>query len=103
MLWSHLTRSGLKLPALLLPVILYCTSCVSTSEVMQSWVGKNESDLVSRWGAPDSSTQTSDGKRVLTWKTLWNDANNIYTCRKSFTIDSEGKVERWAYNGCPSY
>jgi hypothetical protein len=100
---SFFFTKTIKPSALLLACTLSFSGCVSTSEIMQSWVGRSESDLVSRWGAPDSSTQTDDGKKVLTWKTLWNDDNNIYTCRKSFTIGVAGKVERWAYNGCPSY
>ena len=87
-------------------VAIFClvgTGCVSTSEIMQSWVGTEESELLSKWGAPDSSAQASDVKKILTWKVLWNDGGNIYTCRKSFTISKEGKVEKWAYAGCPNY
>ncbi len=85
-------------------VLLFLTTgCVSTADVMKSWVGESESKLVSRWGAPDASVQTGDGKRVVTWKTLWNSSGNLYTCRRSFTIGAEGKVERWSYSGCPGY
>lgn len=90
----------LVIPILL---ILFSTGCVSTADVMKSWTGQSETELLSRWGAPDSSIQTGDGKRILTWKTLWNSQNNIYTCRKSFTVGADGKVERWSYSGCPRY
>jgi hypothetical protein len=94
-------RSKSRWLALSVVVLLLNTGCVSLSDVMSSWVGKSESELLSRWGAPDSSAQTGDGKRVLTWKNIWsNGYGNLYTCRKSFTIGSDGKVERWSYASC---
>lgn len=88
-------------PILLVATLFLVSGCVSLSETMRSWVGKSESELLSRWGAPDSSARTDDGKKVLTWKTLWTDSSgNLETCRQSFTIGTDGKVERWAYSGC---
>ena len=72
----------------------------SLAKNMSSWVGKSESELLMRWGAPDTSIRTDDGKKVLTWKDVWNDRYHVYTCRKSFTIGNDGKVERWRYDGC---
>lgn len=98
---SLVKRTNLWRPVLLVMALLLNAGCVSLSEVMQSWVGKSESELLSRWGAPDTSAQAGDGKRVLTWKNIWNDGyGNLYTCRKSFTIGTDGKVERWSYAGC---
>lgn len=82
---------------------LATTACVSTDDRMRSWVGKDESELLSQWGAPDSALQANDGKRILTWKTLSGEGGNLYTCRQSFTIGTDGKVERWSYAGCPAF
>jgi hypothetical protein len=102
-MYSQASLSKFAASALVVLLCLISTGCVSTSELMQSWVGTDESELLSRWGAPDSSAQTNDGRKILTWKILWNDGANIYTCRKSFTIGKDAKVEKWSYAGCPQY
>lgn len=86
---------------LLLIVSFHLIGCGATlQKKMQSWVGSDESQLLSSWGAPNSSLEAGDGKKIHTWITLWNYNGNVYTCRQSFTIDTEGKVERWSYSGC---
>lgn len=78
------------------------TSCVTTADVMQSWVGHYESELVSMWGAPYSAIDTRDGKRILTWQWYWGQyGQNL--CRKSFTVDEKGKIVFWSYSGCPPW
>jgi hypothetical protein len=74
--------------------------CTSTEEVMKSWMGSRESEVVSRWGAPDRVIDTRDGLRVLTWDQRWGQYGQN-TCSKSFTVDSGGIIHRWAYRGCP--
>lgn len=94
---------SIKSLSMLLTLLLAITliGCgASIQKKMQSWVGADESQLLSSWGAPDTSLDTADGKRIHTWKTLWNYNGNMYTCRQSFTIDTEGKVEKWSYAGC---
>jgi len=70
---------------------------------MQSWVGAQESDLVSRWGAPDSMIELKDGTKVYTWKRVWSDDYGVHQGRTSFTISAEGKVVKWSYEGMPAY
>jgi hypothetical protein len=73
--------------------------CTTTKSVMESWEGHYESDLVSSWGAPHSAIDTRDGQRILTWQSYWGQyGQNV--CRKSFTIDGQGKITRWSYSGC---
>jgi hypothetical protein len=79
---------------------VFLASCVSTSSVMSSWVGKPESELLSSWGSPDSSRRLDDGRVVHTWTTMWNDQYSVHTCRQTFTVSSTGTVERWSHNGC---
>jgi len=67
---------------------------------MESWVGKPESELLSSWGLPDSSRKLDDGRVIHTWKTSWGKRNTLRTCRQTFTISTNGKVEQWAYKGC---
>jgi len=71
-----------------------------TRQKMESWVGHQESDLASIWGAPTSAIDTRDGKRILTWESYWGQYDRN-VCRKSFTIDKSGKIIRWSSSGCP--
>jgi len=93
------TIGGVALVALAVSL----AACVSTSTVMKSWVGKPESDLLSTWGSPDSSRRLDDGRVVHTWTTMWNDQYKVHTCRKTFTIATDGTVERWSFSDCPRW
>ena len=73
--------------------------CTTTKSVMESWVGHDESKLLSNWGAPHASISTNNGQRILTWQSYWGTyGQNV--CRKSFTIDGRGVITRWSYSGC---
>jgi hypothetical protein len=79
--------------------LLFLVGCVTTKSAMQSWIGRPESDLVTQWGAPHRSTDTRDGKRVLTWEKRWGECGQN-TCRQSFTVDETGIIRQWSYDGC---
>ena len=75
------------------------SGCATTKSGMESWVGHQESDVVSEWGAPTSAIDTRDGKRILTWESYWGQyGQNV--CRNSFTRDESGKIIRWSFSGC---
>lgn len=97
-MWTAITNYKWTVIFIAIILIVGCGSRLAKD--MSSWLGKSESELLMRWGAPDTSIRTEDGKKVLTWKDVWSDRYNVYTCRKSFTIGSDGKVERWRYDGC---
>jgi len=82
---------------------LLSTSCVSMTGVMKSWTGHQEAEVLSVWGAPELTASLPNGGRVLTWSTIWNQGANIYTCRKSLTVDARGTIVSWSYSGCPRY
>ncbi len=98
------TRSSLasnaRLVAVLIAIAVSATSCITTSNVMRSWVGKSESELLIGWGAPYSSRQLDDGRTIHTWRTYWGKRENIRTCLQTFTISAKGEVEKWSYKGC---
>jgi hypothetical protein len=77
-----------------------CTTTSATSEVMSKWVGVPEARLLASWGAPDRTAALSDGRKVDTWLTDWNDKDGMHTCRKTFTVDSEGKVVHESWFDC---
>ena len=67
---------------------------------MKSWVGVPESRLLASCGAPDRTAALSDGGKVDTWLTDWNDEDGMHTCRKTFTVDAEGKVVHRSWFDC---
>lgn len=83
-------------------MLLFIFGCTTPGAIMQSWVGKQESDLISEWGAPDSVAELKDGTKVCTWKRIWSSENRVRQGRQSFTINAEGKVIKGSYDGMPS-
>lgn len=83
--------------------LMILSGCITTAEIMKPWIGKSNQELLLSWGAPDGIAEIDDGKKVLTWKTIWSDDYGVHTCRKSFIIDVDGKIKRWSYSGCPAW
>lgn len=90
------------LSAGIIATLLFIVGCTTPKAVMQSWVGEQESDLISRWGAPDSTVELKDGTKVYTWKRIWSDKRGVHQGRQSFTISAEGKVIKWSYGNMPA-
>ena len=81
--------------------LIFLTGCTTPSAVMKSWVGHHESELLAKWGAPDSVMQLEDGKKIYTWKRVWSDQNGVHQGRQTFTIDTDGKITHWAHENMP--
>lgn len=88
---------------LLVSLSIFTNGCITTQEkVMKSWVDHSTDELIEKWGGPNSDVKLENGKRVLTWTSVWNDDfGNIQTCRKSFTADSNRIIKKWSYRNCP--
>lgn len=57
---------------LVILLALLATACATTAryeEILKSWVGSSESELVSSWGPPTSFYEAQDGARMLTYRT----------------------------------
>jgi len=83
-----------------LALVFLASACTTTSTVMKSWVGDSESKLLASWGAPDRTATLPDGGRVDTWVSTWSNNYGLQTCRKTFTVNSEGIVTQWSYSDC---
>jgi hypothetical protein len=79
---------------------LLISGCATHKSEMESWLGHQESELVSTWGAPNKALDTRDGKRILTWEFPWQLGQIYGTCRKSFTVDEAGIIKAYSYGGC---
>ena len=77
-----------------------CTTTSATRDVMKSWVGVPESQLLASWGSPDRTATLSDGSKVDTWLTDWKNTSGMHTCRKTFTVDPGGKVVHRSWFDC---
>jgi hypothetical protein len=80
--------------------LLAFVGCVTTRDVMQSWVGAPESRLVSAWGVPDKVLDTRDGNRMMTWESRWGNRLQ-FVCRKTFTVDKGGIIRQGSWQNCP--
>lgn len=75
---------------------------------MERWIGHDENEIVSRWGAPERSADLPNGSKVLTWTQRWNSADSgdpptMVTCNMSYTFSPAGKATAWSAMGCPSH
>jgi len=85
---------------------------------MRSWVGKSETELVAKWGAPSKSYKTMDGSRELTyiyahtssspgyaWRDYWGNVHWSHPVKhqskteRSFTVDQTGTVVAYHWDG----
>lgn len=80
----------------LLLILLLCAGCTTLDSKMNSWVGQPESKLLTEWGSPDSAMWLDDGSKVFTWNHYWKGGK----CRKTFTINPQGYVEKYSNSGC---
>ena len=86
---------------LVISLAILIAGCITTrGRIMQSWVGKTSNELLTSWGAPDSTAPLDDGGRVLTWVGVEGDSSGVRTCRRSFTVDRQGVVSGSSYSGC---
>jgi hypothetical protein len=85
---------------------------------LKSWVGKSETELVAKWGAPTRSYKTMDGSRELTyiythtsnspgyaWRDYWGNLHFSHPVRnqskteRSFTVDQSGTIVAYHWVG----
>ena len=96
-----------------LPVIiaaaLLCAGCSASGPIdsygnkLESWVGADESELVSKWGAPEQTVEADESSRVLTYvfnefQTGGSGLMKQQTCRTSFSVKN-GVVAEYSYTG----
>jgi hypothetical protein len=68
----------------------------SYAEVINSYIGNTEANLVSTWGIPDKTHRLSTGGQVLEY-VRHQDGKTVCTTR--FTIDRMGRVVETWYEG----
>ena len=114
---------------LLSSCVSYSEPRMTTKEVMETWIGHNESSLISSWGIPTRTYESGNqkfleytyGRTSYTTSTNANLRNNPYTCNQyycppptattyqnqywcTYTITVENSIIRsakWQGNNCP--
>jgi hypothetical protein len=89
--------------ATLLAIAALSASCADTRTArMDAWRGKPIEDLITQWGAPNSTAQLKDGRTVYSWITVYSLGRSY---RTSFTTSKDGIIQDWAYHDAtiPAY
>lgn len=65
------------------------------NDVLASWVGEDEDNLVMKWGPPTGSYTLSSGAKVISYEYVWGVyVGQRYHCEEKFLIE-KGKVTKW--------
>ena len=77
----------------------YC--CTTNEEKMDSWFGDDVNNVVTSWGAPDSTYETDDGGKIIKYSHLRiggaTPTERVlfpkrYYCDANFISDGNGKI-----------
>lgn len=70
---------------------------------MALWIGKHIDELVASWGVPDAKIKKQDGNTSYTWATPSARKDRKNHCTKTFVMNSEGIIQKWASKRCESF
>lgn len=104
-----------------------CATADKYEEVLDTWLGSSEAEIVSAWGPPASVYQAPDGTRILTYQRggsvrmpgtpatyqTTRVGNTAYTtqtggspgydiqlsCRTNITVGADGRISSWSFQG----
>ena len=83
-----------------------CATTSNYEDLLKTWVGRSEDELVQTWGPPSSVYQAAGAKYLTYTKNQTCGSDNHYTCvcNTHFELAS-GRVESWRWdgNGCLAY
>lgn len=86
------TRARTLAPVLALALVAGCATTAGYEQILNSWIGSGESQLVAAWGPPDSFYVTPDGDRVLTYRRSRTVTGGGYPISYPVTQDTYGTV-----------
>ena len=65
------------------------------NDVMASWVGAKEDELIINWGPPDNSYTLSNGAKIVSYQFIWGQyVGQRIHCVEKFMIE-KGIVTKW--------
>lgn len=99
------------LAALSIILITSCTSTQKYEEILQTWIGHTDEELIEKWGVPDVVYPTSYGKLLMYRKDKGSSgygqnlgnmtyvSSTHYYCKTTFTLNNENKITKWSWEG----
>lgn len=91
-------------------LVLLVAGCATTRRyqaMLQGWVGRPTTELISQWGTPTSTSNLADGSQLFVYsqideetreKTARNLAGYTPSCRTTFQV-RQGTVVGWKWDG----
>ncbi|MGR2922982.1 hypothetical protein [Acinetobacter sp. 1125_18A] len=82
-------------------ILLACAS-ISTqryetrNDLMKSWVGSSEEELIQKWGTPDNSYTLTSGSKIISYEKFVHPGRY---CEEKFMIE-KGIVKKWGLSRC---
>jgi len=104
----------LLLVSLPLALTAGCATTAKYEKVLNSWINTDINRLIESWGPPSDQLTMPDGRTLYTW--LWvgdtvvtsnyNRYLNLatayattYWCKTTFTVDAQGIIRAWRFEG----
>lgn len=100
---------------ILLLLLLFTAGCATSKNYgkrLDSWVGTNADELVRSWGAPNSSYEMSDKRKIISYfKSSGASAYTSYNeygastfisnsdCKTEFIVSDQNIIESWKFEG----
>ncbi len=81
-----------KFSILFLTILVGCATTAGYEQMLTTWVGSSESNLISSWGPPENIYALDDGGKVLTYINKRNVQIGGYTTTKPVTTYSNGNI-----------
>ncbi len=105
----------------MLTMVLFITGCASFnyeqpySDMMATWSGESQADMLAAWGQPTKIKENSDGTKELSYINTYEIGGDCYAgyggqvfctptqqimaCETTFTIDEDGMIDAYSYSG----
>lgn len=78
-------------------LLLLLPACISNKKLMESWMGRPESELLIKWGAPDRTTgDAANGHIDIYGKRFYTGTQVVYNVYQFF-VDDKKNIYAWHY------
>jgi hypothetical protein len=86
-------------------IVAGCATTANYEDLLKTWVGRSEDELVKDWGAPSSVFQAASSKyyTYVRNKSCYSGKDSYTTCVCNTTFELESsrvRAWRWDGNGC---
>lgn len=76
----------------------------TTADLMQSWMGASENELITSWGPPTKQHTLSNASKIISYEYEWGEVIRAGSftggyCIQKFLIE-KGMVTKWGMSNC---